>query len=62
MCILLGQLQCYVMCSVFQNCGYVQATIVTFIRPILLAAPYIKNAMVKNQFLFYPVCQNATVS
>lgn len=62
MYVLFGQLQCYVMFSVFENSAYVQATIVTFIRPILLAAPNIKNAMVKNQFLFYPVCQNATVS
>ena len=51
MLILLGQLQCYVMCSVFQNHGYVQDTIVIFNRPILLAAPNIMNAMVKNQFL-----------
>jgi hypothetical protein len=62
MLILLGQLQWYVMCFVFQNHGYVQDTIVTFNRPILLAAPNIKNAMVKNQFLFYLVRQNATVS
>jgi hypothetical protein len=62
MLILLGQLQCCVMCFVFQNHGYVQDTVVTFNRPICLAAPNIKKAMVKNQFLFYPVDQSATVS
>jgi hypothetical protein len=62
MYILLGKLQCYVMCYLFQNLGYVQPTIVTFNRPIHLAASNIKHAMVKNKLLFYPVHQNATVS